>query len=205
MGDYQYPMLKSDGRYHAGFFLKDQDHEQVPSHWYPYVLVDDVDASVEQAKSLGAQLFHGPADVMDLRFGVLGDPQHATFAVISSPNPAAEGLFVWDELHSTDADSAKRFYGQLFGWTTAQMMENYEIFSAGETQAAGLYADSDAHGSYWLTYLGVDDVDASAAKAQERGAGVIVEPADIPDIGRFAVITDPTGAAVGLFKGLPQS
>src|SRR5690349_19941805 len=102
-------MLKSDGRDHAGFFLKGHEHDQVPSHWYPYVLVEDVDTSLDLAKSLGAQVFHGPADVMDLRFAVLGDPQHATFAVISSPNPAADGLFVWDELHATDADGAKRF------------------------------------------------------------------------------------------------
>jgi predicted enzyme related to lactoylglutathione lyase len=65
---------------------------------------------------------------------------------------------------------------------------------------AGLYADSDTPGSYWLTYLGVDDVDASTEKARGLGAAVLVEPADIPNIGRFSVITDPTGAAIGLYK-----
>jgi predicted enzyme related to lactoylglutathione lyase len=200
MGDFQYPMLKVGDKLHGGFVQKDADHEQVPSHWYPYVVVDDVDASVEQAKSLGSTLLHGPASVDVIRFAVLMDPQHATYGVISSPNPPAAGLFVWNELHSTAAEAAKQHYGELFGWTTSSPMENYEIFSAGETQVAGLYADGDTPGSYWLPYLGVDDVDASAAKAQELGAGVIVPPADIPDIGRFSVITDPTGAAVGLYK-----
>jgi predicted enzyme related to lactoylglutathione lyase len=47
--DVEYPMLKKDGRSHAGFFKK--DHDDVPSHWYPYIEVGDVDATVEQAKS----------------------------------------------------------------------------------------------------------------------------------------------------------
>jgi predicted enzyme related to lactoylglutathione lyase len=203
MGELQYPMLKQGGKTHGGFVLKDSDHQQVPSHWYPYVMVDDVDASVEQAKSLGSQLLHGPADVGDtgIRFAVLMDPQHATYGVISSPNPPAEGLFVWDELHATDTAAGKQHYTELLGWTAAQAMENYEIFSAGDRQVAGLYAkDDDSPGAYWLTYLGVDDVDASTAKAEELGAGVMIPPADIEGIGRFSVITDPTGAAVGLFK-----
>jgi predicted enzyme related to lactoylglutathione lyase len=200
MGDFQYPMLKQGDRLHGGFVQKDKDHQQVPSHWYPYVVVDDVDSSVEKAKSLGSQLLHGPADVDVIRFAVLMDPQHATYGVISSPNPPAAGLFVWDELHATDTEAAKQHYTGLFGWTSSQPMENYEIFSVGETQVAGLYADSDTPGSYWLTYLGVDDVDATHAKAQELGAGVVIAPEDIESIGRFSVITDPTGAAVGLYK-----
>jgi len=206
MGDLQYPMLKQGDKLHAGFAQKDADHQHVPSHWYPYVVVDDVDASAEQAQSLGSQLLHGPADADVIRFAVLMDPQHATYGVISSPNPPAAGLFVWDELHATDTEAATRHYGELFGWTTSRPMENYEIFAAGETQVAGLYRKGDnAPGAYWLAYLGVDDVDASFSNAQDLGAGVVIGPEDIEGIGRFAVITDPTGAAVGLFKGLPQS
>jgi uncharacterized protein len=207
MGDFQYPMLKKGDKTHGGVVLKDQDHQQVPSHWYPYVTVDDVDASIEKAQSLGSQLLHGPASVEDLRFAVLMDPQHATYGVLSSPNPPAAGLFVWDELHAVDTGTARQHYGELFGWTTSQMMENYETFNAGEAQVGGLYAkDDDAPGAYWLTYLAVDDVDASTTKAQELGAGVMIQPADIPDIGRFSVITDPTGAAVGLYKSAnPQT
>jgi uncharacterized protein len=201
MGDFQYPILKKGDGMHAGFVLKDQDHEHVPSHWYPYVIVDDVDASVEQAQSLGSQLLHGPASVDVLRFAVLMDPQHATYGVISSPNPPAAGLFVWDELHAVDTAAAKEHYGGLFGWTATQAMENYEFFNAGDAQVGGLYAkDDDAPGAYWLTYLAVDDVDASTAEAQGLGAGVMIEPADIEGIGRFSVITDPTGAAVGLYR-----
>lgn len=202
MGEFQYPMLRRGDKTHGGFVLKDADHEQVPSHWYPYVVVDDVDASVEKATSLGSQLLHGPADVPEtgIRFAVLMDPQHATYGVISSPNPPAEGLFVWDELHAKDVAAARQHYSELFGWTAAEAMENYEMFSAGETQVGGLYGDNESPGARWLTYLGVDDVDASHAKALELGAKQIIEPQDIPNIGRFSVIADPTGAEVGLYR-----
>jgi hypothetical protein len=44
----------------------------------------------------------------------------------------------------------------------------------------------------------VDDVDDRAAKVKELGGTVCVPPTDIPNVGRFCVINDPTGAAVSL-------
>ena len=200
MGDFDYPMLKRDGKTHCGFVRKPDGGPR--NHWYPYVVVDDVDAAVERATSLGAELYHGPGEVEGegIRFAVLGDPQHATFGVLSSPNPPASGLFVWDELHATDTQAAKQYYTGLFGWTATAAMENYEFLSAGETQVGGLYADGETPGAYWLTYLTVDDVDAAHEKAKSLGASEIIAPADIPNIGRFSVINDPTGAEVGLYK-----
>jgi len=202
MGELLYPMLKVGEKTHAGFVNKPAEDQDAPNHWYPYMVVEDVDATTEQAKARGAQVYHGPADVgrTGIRFCVLGDPQHATFGVISSPNAAAEGVFVWDELHAKGVDAGRQYYSELFGWTAAQVMENYEMFSAGGAQVAGLYDDNESPGAYWLTYLGVDDVDASTAKAQELGASVIIEPQDIEGIGRFSVFADPTGAEVGLYK-----
>ena len=55
--------------------------------------------------------------------------------------------------------------------------------------------------SSWLTYVHVKDVDERTAKAKELGATVAMPAMDIPQIGRFSVIMDPTGAAIALFKG----
>jgi predicted enzyme related to lactoylglutathione lyase len=54
--------------------------------------------------------------------------------------------------------------------------------------------------SYWLVYFAVGDTDATVAKARERGGNVMVEPTDIPTVGRFAVLTDPQGAAFGVIR-----
>ena len=69
-----------------------------------------------------------------------------------------------------------------------------------------LTEDMKSHGvpPNWLVYIGTEDVDASAGKAKELGATVHMPPTDIPNVGRFAVLMDPTGAAFALFKGIPQ-
>jgi predicted enzyme related to lactoylglutathione lyase len=54
--------------------------------------------------------------------------------------------------------------------------------------------------SHWLPYVTVEDVDATAAKAKKLGAQIAMEPLDVPTVGRIAVLVDPHGAAIGLFK-----
>jgi uncharacterized protein len=198
MGDFEYPMLRKDGRTHAGFVKKEQD--EIPSRWYPYVLVDDVDGTVERAKAKDAELHHGPADLGgSLRAAVLGDAQHATFGVMSWNEAPPAGVFAWDELHATDPDAAANFYGDLFGWTNVEFLEEYRLFSAGETPVAGLMQERGGSPvAYWLAYFAVDDTDATAAKAMELGAGVILPPESMENVGRYAVLADPTGSAFGV-------
>jgi predicted enzyme related to lactoylglutathione lyase len=197
--DLDYRMLRKGGRTHAGFLQK--DHEDVPSHWYPYVSVEDVDATVEQAKSRGSEVYHGPVSMEDIRLAILGDPQRATFGVVTSPNEPPTGVFVWDELHAGDVEAAKRYYGELVGWTTADFMEGYELFNTGETPVGGLMQKSDDMPvPAWLSYISVDDTDAATARAQELGATVMLEPTTMEDVGRYSVLSDPTGAVFGLHK-----
>jgi predicted enzyme related to lactoylglutathione lyase len=199
MGDFEYPMLKRGDRTHAGFVK--QEMEDVPSHWYPYLAVDDVDAAVEAAKSKGAELYMGPAELPDasLRFACLGDPQRASFGVMSWGQEPPTGVFAWDELHATEPDAAASFYGELVGWTTSEFAEGYRVFNAGETMVGGLMQERGGSPvAYWLAYFAVDDTDARAAKAMELGAGVIVPPESMEEVGRYAVLTDPTGAAFGI-------
>ena len=159
-----------------------------------------MDGAVDAAKANGAQLYHGPADVSErLRFAALGDPQRASFGVMSWTEEPPAGVFAWDELHATDSDAAAGFYGDLFGWTASEFMEGYRMFNAGETPVGGLMQERGGSPvAYWLAYFAVGDTDAAAAKAMELGAGVILPPESMENVGRYAVLTDPTGAAFGL-------
>jgi uncharacterized protein len=56
----------------------------------------------------------------------------------------------------------------------------------------------------WNSYVTVDDIDKTAAKAQELGGTIIVPPSDIPDVGRFAVIQDPQGAVISAITYLKK-
>lgn len=102
----------------------EQMEHGVPSHWLPYISVDDVNAAAAQAASLGGRLSFGPHDIPGTgRFAVLADPQGASFAIYRSLEPAEGftgtrkiGRFSWHELLTTDVDAAFDFYRRMFGW-----------------------------------------------------------------------------------------
>ena len=112
------------------------------------------------------------------------------------------GKFVWFEHLSADQDSASRFYEQLFGWTTARMpmgdMTYAMIQNGGE--GVGGYGQAEPGQATWRSYLSVADVDASCAAAAADGATVLTPPMDYGPVGRGALIRDPGGAAVSLWK-----
>ncbi|TXL81695.1 VOC family protein [Vineibacter terrae] len=119
-----------------------------------------------------------------------------------------QGRFVWYELMTTDTEAAKAFYGKVVGWGTQDMPMpgmTYTMFTAGETPMGGLLTlpeEARKMGAppHWIGYVAVDDVDASASRAGQLGGSVIVPPTDIPEVGRFAIISDPQAATIALFK-----
>ena len=81
---------------------------------------------------------------------------------------------------------------------------NYTIFNRGGDGVAGMMkTPPEAQGAppSWTCYVTVADVESAHRKAVELGAKSCMPPTPIPNIGRFAVITDPTGAAIALFQG----
>lgn len=118
------------------------------------------------------------------------------------------GQFCWQELATNDLEGAKAFYGEMFGWIfkaggTPDGGMEYTEFSLGDDYPmGGMYTKPEfmQQPPFWIGYVAVDDVDSSADKAKELGGNVIVPPTDIPNVGRFAVITDPSGAAFSIVK-----
>lgn len=121
------------------------------------------------------------------------------------------GRFVWYELMTTDTNAAKAFYGKVVGYGSQHVPEmNYTLLTIDGTRGVrGLMAlpeDLRKMGvpPHWMGYVGVDDVDASTAKATSLGATIHVAPQDIPDVGRFSVFADPGGAALALLQPRPM-
>ena len=113
------------------------------------------------------------------------------------------GTFCWNELITTDTGKASNFYTSLLGWekTAGPGGMDYTMWKAGEAMAGGMMGRTPEMGdvpSHWMSYITVDDVDALASKIEGLGGKIICPPMDIPEVGRFLILQDPTGATVGL-------
>jgi predicted enzyme related to lactoylglutathione lyase len=112
--------------------------------------------------------------------------------------------FVHVELLATDAGKAKSFYGTLFDWKLEDMPMGdmtYTMIRVGEGTGGGLMQNPmPGAPSMWLAYVLVDDVRAATSKAASLGASVVKDATEVMGAGTFSIITDPTGAMLGLWQ-----
>lgn len=112
--------------------------------------------------------------------------------------------FVHVEINTTDVAKAKAFYGKLFDWKMQDMpMENgtYTLIEVGEGTGGGMMKQLiPGAPSAWLAYVQVDDIKTATKKASELGANVMKECMEVKDMGWLSIITDPTGAMLGLWQ-----
>ncbi len=110
--------------------------------------------------------------------------------------------FVHIELETKDVDKSKKFYTSLFDWKLEDIPGmDYTIINVGEGTGGGMMKNPmPENPDIWLPYVLVDDVAASTEKAKSLGATVVKDITEVPDMGWFSVILDPTGAAFGLWQ-----
>jgi predicted enzyme related to lactoylglutathione lyase len=115
------------------------------------------------------------------------------------------GTPTWIDLGVPDLDRALAFYGAVLGWEFATVPEDpdrYTMCLLRGRPVAGMSARSDpAVGVFWNVYLATDDCDRTAERARAAGGALLVEPMDVLDQGRMAVVRDPVGAQFGLWQG----
>lgn len=117
-------------------------------------------------------------------------------------NPMKQhGTFSWNELVTTDIEGAKSFYSELFNWQLEDMQSEmpYTIAKINGQETAGmmpLTPDCEEMPPAWGGYITVDNVENSAKQAEKLGGKILLEPRNIPDVGRFCVIADPQGATL---------
>lgn len=199
-----YGMFTLKGKNVAG--LGPQQNPGMPPFWSVYVTVDDVDATLAKAASVGGTAVAGPMDVFDAgRMAVVQDAvgsfismwqpnQHIGAQLVNEP-----GTFAWNELATTDLATARTFYTSVFGWGIEQnaSTDTSAIFTVDGTMTCGAHLAGDGDFPAWSVWFAVDDCDVSAARVRELGGSVLLEPNDM-DFGRGAVVADPFGAAFGI-------
>jgi predicted enzyme related to lactoylglutathione lyase len=122
------------------------------------------------------------------------------------------GYFVWYELITPDIEAAKVFYTKVMGWSALDVSapgRAYILFTVGQAPVCGLMDLPEAAKEIggkpcWVGYVSVNDVDATAQRIERLGGAVRVPPADIPDIGRFAVFADPHSVTLALLTSLSR-
>lgn len=115
------------------------------------------------------------------------------------------GQFVWREMLCPDVAKAKAFYGELFGWTFADMPMGpftYTIVKKGDKQVGGIMPSTPQMGPpAWMSYVSVEDADEIVRVAKANGGQLPMDVQSAPGVGRFAVLNDPTGGWVGFLQG----
>ncbi len=185
----------------------------LPPHWVPYLTVRSVDEACARAKELGGQVHAAPMEMAGVgRFAVIGDPQGAVFSPIEPAEdtpehsgPMPPGAFCWLELLTTNTAAAATFYPAVLGWAHAEVPMGsapYHLFRRGERDAAGMVPmPADAHDPPgWLAYVYTSDMDASLARVTDLGGRIWRPVTHVPGVGQFAVVADPLGAKLALFR-----
>jgi uncharacterized protein len=170
------------------------------------VKVDSADATVAKVESLGGRT-KPPFDIMDQgRMAECFDPTGAEIDLWqpkkgqgTDVDTAHHGAPSWFELLTTDTGRAAAFYAGVFGWVPESMPMpgmTYTTFKLGDAYVAGMMGITPEMGTMppnWGTYFTVTDVDASARRALELGARLMLPPRDIPAVGRFCGVVSPQG------------
>jgi predicted enzyme related to lactoylglutathione lyase len=209
-----YSMMNIGGKLVAGISRRPDEMKKTvaPASWLNHVFVTDATEAAEKAKSLGATILRGPMAVGPGTMVILEDPTGGQLALWSTKQSMGTFLWgepnalCWNELVTTDAAAATKFYVGLFGWKAEPMSMGgvtYTVVKNGDLAIAGLMQQpKDMAGvpTAWTAYFAVNDCDATVKKAQKLGAAVFVPPQDIPDVGRFAILADPEGAVFAVMK-----
>lgn len=120
---------------------------------------------------------------------------------------AAPGTVAWVDLQTPDLSAARKFYGDLLGWS----------FVGGDTPEMGFYVTAQRNGRnaaglarlgegspfppMWSVYFAAENADDVARRVAEGGGQVVVPPMDVMEEGRMAYFSDPTGAFFGVWQG----
>jgi predicted enzyme related to lactoylglutathione lyase len=219
MAGIKYELAKAGGKDVAT--IRQAEGKKAKSRWIPFVSVPDVDAATAAIEQNKGKVVKPAQDVPDIgRYAIVSDPNGALFAVFKgakSDDPDTDqikqGEFVWVENMTRGQKqhaAAIAFYPAAVGYTSSSMevgagkkKSKYDMLSYGEKHRAGVAAAKPASlGGQWLPWVSVDDLDGSVAKVKALKGKVVVKPHDIAGVGRAAVVSDPTGAPLGLLKPL---
>jgi uncharacterized protein len=192
--------------------------EGQPPAWSSYVYVSDATETAKKVGEAGGTVVMEPFEVPgdSGRMAVCQDPQGAFFSIFEPRQfQGAQlvneiGAWTWNNLITRDADQAKDFYGNVFGWEATHHEEAPPEVLMGQVEGQrwpeGLGGMLEMGGDipletppHWQVYFLVPDLDSAIEQVKGSGGNLLFGPQEVP-VGTFAVFTDPQGAAFALME-----
>ncbi|HET7469287.1 MAG TPA: VOC family protein, partial [Gemmatimonadales bacterium] len=208
-----YTMLTQQGRAVAALYAQDPASGAGSPHWLNYISVESANDAARRTRELGGTVVVEPFDVLDVgRMALVQDVAGAVVAVWQPRRHVGAGVrddtgaMCWNELATTDTMGAEAFYAGLFGWSATSRDiggARYTTFARNGEPCGGMLPIDPARGAlppHWMVYFAVSDCDGQVALVQSLGGAVRVPPTDVADVGRFAVVADPEGAAFAILE-----
>ncbi len=202
MGDgMNYTMFQHQGENVAA--LSGMLPEGVPSLWFNYVTVDEVDPLADVVTANGGTVVWGPVDLFDSgrmlhiqdptggELGLWQPKQHFGAGIVNTA-----GAMCWNELLTRDAAAAKAFYSKLLGWEFYGDEHYIHISNRGRNNGGILEMDENFGDipPCWMVYFHVADIDGAMKRVEALGGKVVTQKMEAPDTGWFTVVEDPAGA-----------
>ncbi len=211
-----YHLLEVDGKPVGGMYELAQPQEitGIPPHWMPYIICDDLIATLEKVKANSGTVVVDPwaagdigatAIIQDVEGALLGLWQGGSLR--SSAWKHRHGTISWFEHASKGNKETVPFYEKVFGYSsrTEPMGDSvYTTFYLGDEVVAGLYIMPEMMRDvppHWLIYFAVNSVDKALEVTVAAKGEILMPKTQVPGIGMFAVIRDPQGAVLGLIEG----
>lgn len=181
-----------------------RDRER-PARWNSYINVDNIAATCVRVSELGGKVAGPAVDVQGVgKLAFIEDPTGAQVGLWQKGGHFGAELqqdfhcCCWNELMTRDIETARDFYGRLFGWEFADYTASdsaYYVVSHCDEETCGLMQMDERWGDMpplWTVYFAVQGVDLMTDYVRQLGGFVLARPFDIPE-GRLALVTDDQG------------
>jgi predicted enzyme related to lactoylglutathione lyase len=205
-----YRMIRADSGHAGGVMQLNAEMRECGARptWLGYVGVDDVDAAVTKAESLGGKPMMAAFDLPGVgRMAMIADPQGIPLYVMRGESeeeskafsPDEPGRAAWNELSTPDLEAAKRFYIELFGWTLGDVMPmgemgDYQFIEHGGRMIGAMMQVQTGGQASWNYCFRTDSVDRGLEAINAGGGTVTFGPAEVPGGDRVVQAFDPEGA-----------
>jgi uncharacterized protein len=207
----EYAMITA-GDHEIGGYMKTPKGAPPNAHWITYLQVEDCAATVAKIRSLGGKVRLDTNKAGDAgTMAIVADPFEGTFGLWQPAKAEGTGDFhgkdgswCWNELMTTDPDRSVEFYKAIGGFEHERQemgpMTYHVLKRDGKPRAGIMKSDKPNVPVAWLPYVQVGSCDRSVDRAKQLGATVFHPPTDIPNVGRFSVFADSTGAPIGILQ-----